>query len=666
MNDNSIVIADFDGYKTTARTRRLWQWNYGMTLEFRGLALPTNYTVHFANDPTCGVAKKQVGDANGVIIPDEYLTTGLHVYAWIFLHKSEEDGETVYMVEIPVYRRPQPVEDELTPVQQSLIEQAIAALNNAVEQTSEDSALAQEAAQNASQSATNAGYSEQNASQSASNAELYSQNASQSATNAGYSEQNAAQSASEAEAASQAIQDMSVEGETLEPGLEVSVEKTVGPGGVVTLTFGIPQGEQGIQGDSGVYVGSDEPTNDANVWIDPNGTGSIFTAEDMAYDNTDDDISFSAGANDVEKALTAHSQVLVSQTDEVLVTPDFEYKLGYVHGLDYSNPHSSTNTLYSDLKNSNSKMLYLKIRPNYKALVVNYDNDGYYVSTSSWITEDSSVVLSEPKYCIEIRRTDNTSIDVSAGSKVTVSYVRQIMPSKRRVIVIDSDMTEMLSITESCDIVGNGHTIDVGSTAQYALYIEGNIEVNVSDFKMAGGTNAACRVTGYANVNFKNCEFSDSVGSGLSVMNGNTNCVDCISYGNAVDGFNYHNAGKNTAIGCWGQYNGDDGISNHEQSSLKIIGGRYTNNSKAGIACPTYGAGNTDIHGAYVADNAQYGLLIFNETETDEIVYVEGCLILNNPVGARISGYQVIAKGVSFAGNTADTEILSGGSLTEY
>lgn len=32
------------------------------------------------------------------------------------------------------------------------------------------------------------------------------------------------------------------------------------------------KGETGPAGDSGVYIGSEEPTNDANVWIDPNGT----------------------------------------------------------------------------------------------------------------------------------------------------------------------------------------------------------------------------------------------------------------------------------------------------------------------------------------------------------------------------------------------------------
>ena len=134
--NNSIVTAVFGGFKIT-RTRNLWQWDYGMTLVFKGLSLPEYYTVHFANQPMNGTAKKQLGGDQGVIIPDEYLATGLYVYAWVYLHEGETDGETVYMVEIPVKKRPQPTEEAPTPVQQGLIEQAIAALNAGVEDVQE-------------------------------------------------------------------------------------------------------------------------------------------------------------------------------------------------------------------------------------------------------------------------------------------------------------------------------------------------------------------------------------------------------------------------------------------------------------------------------------------------------------------------------------------------
>ena len=55
-------------------------------------------------------------------------------------------------------------------------------------------------------------------------------------------------------AAKQAIEDMGVESETLPAGQEADVEKIVDPEtGAVTLRFGIPEGKQGIQGDTGPY-----------------------------------------------------------------------------------------------------------------------------------------------------------------------------------------------------------------------------------------------------------------------------------------------------------------------------------------------------------------------------------------------------------------------------
>lgn len=131
MNEDNIVRASFV-FGKTAKTRGLYQWDYGQVLQFEKLDLPAAYTVHFANQPMSGNAKTQVGGPDGVTIPDEYLTTGLPVYAWVFLHAGADDGETVYMVTIPVTKRPKPVEDEPTPVQQGAIDQAIAALNTAV------------------------------------------------------------------------------------------------------------------------------------------------------------------------------------------------------------------------------------------------------------------------------------------------------------------------------------------------------------------------------------------------------------------------------------------------------------------------------------------------------------------------------------------------------
>ena len=146
---SNVVTAAF-GASRTARTRALHQWDYGQILQLLGLNLPDAYTVHFSNVGVGGTAKTQVGNADGVDIPDEYLITGQPVYAWVYLHTGADDGETVYSVVIPVTARPQPTEEEPTPVQQGMIDQAIAALNAGVE-------AAEGAAQDAEQIATDLG-----------------------------------------------------------------------------------------------------------------------------------------------------------------------------------------------------------------------------------------------------------------------------------------------------------------------------------------------------------------------------------------------------------------------------------------------------------------------------------------------------------------------------
>lgn len=62
----------------------------------------------------------------------------------------------------------------------------------------------------------------------------------------------AAGSATAAQEAAESVQDMGVEAETLTPGSEATVEKTVDPEtGAVTLEFGIPRGAQGERGERG-------------------------------------------------------------------------------------------------------------------------------------------------------------------------------------------------------------------------------------------------------------------------------------------------------------------------------------------------------------------------------------------------------------------------------
>ena len=107
------------------------------------------------------------------------------------------------------------------------------------------------------------------------------QSAAGSATEAAGSATAAAGSASEAEtakdraeAAQEAIEDMGVSADTLAPGSDATVEKSVDPEtGAVTLAFGIPQGEKGVQGekgDPGENATDEQVATAADAWLGEN------------------------------------------------------------------------------------------------------------------------------------------------------------------------------------------------------------------------------------------------------------------------------------------------------------------------------------------------------------------------------------------------------------
>ena len=136
MAEDNITVAVFSGGGRETTAASLWQYDYGQILQFAGIPeLPTAYEVQFSNDREKGSAKTQIGSGDGVAIPDEFLATGKPVFAWVFLHAGEEDGETVYQVTIPVRRRSRATDAPPTPQQQSVITETIAALNAAVAQS---------------------------------------------------------------------------------------------------------------------------------------------------------------------------------------------------------------------------------------------------------------------------------------------------------------------------------------------------------------------------------------------------------------------------------------------------------------------------------------------------------------------------------------------------
>lgn len=109
MSNITQVTFTTDKY---AVTEPLYQYDYGQILKISAPGLPDPYTVHFGNLRSRGESLTVIGTADdGAAIPSSLLATGLSVFAWVFLHTGENDGETEYMVEIPVIKRAEPTDD---------------------------------------------------------------------------------------------------------------------------------------------------------------------------------------------------------------------------------------------------------------------------------------------------------------------------------------------------------------------------------------------------------------------------------------------------------------------------------------------------------------------------------------------------------------------------
>jgi len=130
MRDNVVRMSLDNGVLKADHV--LYQYDYGQRLLIEGIELPSVYEVHFSNNER-GDSKIRIGDETGVDIPDEYLLSGEAVNVYFVLHTGEDDGETIYSGFIPVYARSKPTTEQPTPVQQNVIEQAIALLQETLE-----------------------------------------------------------------------------------------------------------------------------------------------------------------------------------------------------------------------------------------------------------------------------------------------------------------------------------------------------------------------------------------------------------------------------------------------------------------------------------------------------------------------------------------------------
>ena len=131
----NIIRVTFETLRKTAVIPKT-KLDYGQKLEFINLELPEVFEADFCNAGD-EETKTVLGQDGIVQIPDEYLQTGKDILCYLYLHYTPDSGQTQYTVQIPVTTRPDRTEETPTPVEQSLIEQALAALNDAVDRSEE-------------------------------------------------------------------------------------------------------------------------------------------------------------------------------------------------------------------------------------------------------------------------------------------------------------------------------------------------------------------------------------------------------------------------------------------------------------------------------------------------------------------------------------------------
>ena len=183
MIDTSKVIhAPVGGGRYTV-TAPIVKEDYGLYLLIEGLELPPTYEVDFSNSEHNGTSVTMIGNADGVLIPSQFISSGKDVFAFLY-HVGDNYGRTVFKFRIPNKLRPDRTDEEPTPEQASTIDQAINALNTAVAKTAQDVIDADASAQSAAESSENAAQSASQAAQSATNAEASKQAAAQSESNA--------------------------------------------------------------------------------------------------------------------------------------------------------------------------------------------------------------------------------------------------------------------------------------------------------------------------------------------------------------------------------------------------------------------------------------------------------------------------------------------------
>ena len=96
---------------------RLYQWDFGQTLQIEGLELPAEFEMHFSNGSGAAVVSPgtAVEGIGTVAIPDECLQRSMDSFeGWVFL-ADENSGRTKATVKFKIERRERP--SDIPPVE---------------------------------------------------------------------------------------------------------------------------------------------------------------------------------------------------------------------------------------------------------------------------------------------------------------------------------------------------------------------------------------------------------------------------------------------------------------------------------------------------------------------------------------------------------------------
>ncbi len=186
-------------------TSPITQWDYGWQFIPEIDDLPPTYRLDFSNEEKRGTALPVYCSTDGAEVPTELIDTGKDVWVW-FVRIGDGFGITEYKWRVPNKCKSKTEEDEPTPTQQGIVDQAIAQLNAAVEKTTQDVLTTTMNAAEAQRYAEDADQSAQDAEDSKTAAETAKNAAETARANAQTSEANAALSENAAEQAKQTAQ----------------------------------------------------------------------------------------------------------------------------------------------------------------------------------------------------------------------------------------------------------------------------------------------------------------------------------------------------------------------------------------------------------------------------------------------------------------------------